>query len=248
MKAVLPFIAALSICGGILAQNAPQSQEPQVSPGIADYVPKASFKASIMKLTFDKSAHDISKRFNEAIASSPEWFQAYMASNAGVKPLPYHRNFGISEDEYNAMLKSFESRKLEPVQEVQVLVGRAPDGALRIDCPELGRAFAGILVDLKTGKLSTPLLVIDAPDASKSYGETADGNPFGNWKGVTWKKTETDPDKGDFKSISFIAGRSSSAGVSFISYRIKSMEANKVKSNYESILQFETPAAPSAKP
>lgn len=233
----LPFalIATFALCCGLAAQDKPAGQP------IASFIPAAPFKASLMRLAFDKQAGDISRRFNEAILASPEWFQAYMADNAGVKPLPYHRNFGISEAEYSAMLKSFESRRLEKVKDVAVIVRRAADGSIRLDCPELGRAFQGIAVDSVTGRLSTPVLDIEKPDC-KNSGSASDGNPFGDWQGVSWKGSESNPEKGVFKSVSFIAGRKSGGGASFIAYRIKEMEANRIKGNFESILQFELPA------
>lgn len=237
MRLFLPIMTALALCCGLFAEDVRQDSP---AAAIASCIPTAPFKASLMRLAFDKSAEDISKRFNDALASSPEWFQSYMADNAGVKPLPYHKNFGITEEEYNKMLKSFESRHLERIKELDVIAGQTADGMIRLECPALGKAFCGIVIDPKTGKLSTPVLAIDKMDAKRS-GTMADGNPFGDWQGISWKGNEAKPEKGLFKSVSFVAGRSTNAGALFIAYRVKVMEANKIKANYESILQFELP-------
>ena len=243
MKALI-----LALIGGLVAPLAQESYAQEQTQTDASYktqqlafFPSTPFRAALMRLAFDKSASEISARFNEAITESPEWFQSYLADNANIKPLPYHKNFGISEDEYKQMLKSFDSKHLEKIQDVSVLVARTPDGLLRIECPELGKSFPGITVDTKSGKLTTPIMEVEKPDA-KNSGLASDGNPFGDWTGVSWKKAQSDSGKGDFRSLSLIIGRSKSQGVSFIAYRIKAMVENKIKSNFESILQFETPA------
>ncbi len=235
-------LLSASLTGLSLAAPAQdQAQAPAEAPALSALIPAKSFPASLMRLAFDKSASEISKRFNEALEKSPEWLQAYIADNAGVKPLPYHPNFGISKEDYGIMLQSFERKRLEPISEVAVQVAKLPDGTLSLECPQMSGTFAGIKLNPATGRLTTPYMEIQSPASRDSELEKDPGNPFGAWKGLSWKGVEQSKEKELYKSVSFIAGRAASGGAAFIAYRVKVMEEGKITKNFEVVLKFAAP-------
>jgi len=233
--------AGLPLASRAQGDAAPAEPAKKAAPDLNSIIPSGSFKAELMRLAFDKSAEEISKRFNEALSKDPAWLQDYMAQNAGVKPLPYHPKFGISEEDYKRMLKSFERKTIEPVAVVEMTVAPMPDGSISLECPQMGTAFAGLSIETASGKLRTPYLEIEAPVARDSKIEKDPSNPFGDWTGLSWKGTSRSKDGGDFKSISLIAGKLDSGDACFIAYRVKAMEGGKISRNSEAVFRFKPP-------
>jgi hypothetical protein len=237
-KALAALLAALPFAiqpRTALAENAPPPPSTAANLKIVESIPAGTSKAYLMRLAFDKGAEEISARFNKAVEASPAWFQDYLERNANIKPLPYHKNFGVSEEEYAKMLKMFESKRLEKVKELEVLVSKT-GGRVLISCPELGRAFPGLELDENDGSLKCAFYGDPPIKAEKASG--GKDSPFGAWEGLRWSRTEANAKDGDYKSLSLHLG-ASEKGPLFLDLRLKAMKNRRISANYESVLEID---------
>ncbi|MCV2366085.1 hypothetical protein LNV23_21815 [Paucibacter sp. DJ1R-11] len=79
--------------------------------GIFSVLPTGLSTASILGIATDPKVEKISRIFTAAAQANNEWFKGYVAAHSNLKPgdiLPYHKNFGISEDEYRFFIESIQ--------------------------------------------------------------------------------------------------------------------------------------------
>ena len=129
----------------------------------------------------------LAKRMQTAVAANPEWFRTYV-EDAGTDELPYHKNFGITEEEYERFLSlSKAGRTLRKVASVEISLSESADGTLTFktmptDFPlnMVSISASGDIAQIPYGSLRRGA-DINQRDAN---------SPTGRWSGARWEHEE----------------------------------------------------------
>ena len=95
--------------------------------------PLGTIDVQVLAIGIPDGPAQIAERVQKAIQERPEWFQEYSRQYiAKGEPLPYHRNFGVSEAEYEQYLKVPEQIQLVPDFKATIQVDADPENGDRI--------------------------------------------------------------------------------------------------------------------
>lgn len=200
---------------------------------IADYLPKGDvIHGRVMELTAPREVQTLSQKLQTAMQNDQEWFEAFIAENAEVRPLPYHPRMGLTEVEYQRFLELAEIVEMQQIGSVTLTIKRLEDGS----------------VQLVSEGDSTPLndvrLLPGKGFVETSYGELNEfseidqGNPdspTGRWVGSQWQKSERTSDT--LVAVKLAIGKRTDHGDGIIYYDVKNFSAG-VAENYSYVLLY----------
>ncbi|MCB1585356.1 MAG: hypothetical protein KDI52_03665 [Xanthomonadales bacterium] len=139
----------------------------------------------IWTLGIDTKAASISQIIIEELNKNKDWIKNYI-EQLSLKPgelMPYHKNFGVSEEEYDYFLKSINDIKLIEVDEVIMIKKTKPDGfELAFDNSKL--PIKKITYNKKNNTISTTSSVLKDITIMNQQDESS---PLGRWHGIQWK-------------------------------------------------------------
>lgn len=165
------------------------------------------YQAEIHMLVPNTEAAAIRKQMRDSIRTKPDWFRNFIKEQDLEKDLPYHRNFGVTELEYNKFLE------LKGTKEYG-LRGRAKL-AVMPDSNNLSVRFksVGQLVGINYVHIDYPsaLVTIASPladtvilKAPKVWESEKDDNLFDSpFHGYTWKFISNDFENGNGNAYQF---------------------------------------------
>lgn len=101
MRFLAPFILlALASCGG---------EESAASPSLQQLLPDGRVEARRMQIRLPLPIAGIAFVMQQSLQQNKEWAMEYMEANDVPGPLPYHENFGVTEEEYDRYIASVEA-------------------------------------------------------------------------------------------------------------------------------------------
>jgi hypothetical protein len=185
---------------------------------LSPYVPKGgAIQADVMILATSKEVEEIALRFQSALKANPEWSKAYLSKAEKGKPLEFHKNFGISEEDYEYFLAESQKMKLVKSAEATLQFTKTIDGNIEISGLPAKSPHNKMVYDSKLNKVeiaSTTLDIYSEINQTKSHSAT------GRWKGKQWsfKKMKS---QNDFKAIKFAIGTKLDEQKHIIYYDVK---------------------------
>lgn len=201
-------------------------------PEISSLLPHRDVTADVVQMRSSEKVAAITKRLRKAVSSKADWWKAYVKANANIKPLPYHENFGISEDEYKLLLNSASLMRLVKVADAKITVKKA-EGTIELSIVSANKLTHPLVFDLKKGSLKTPMATI-AQATQRDSGKQ--GGLLGHHLAHTWTETKGDPDSGTYQMIRFTLGRISKTGNTFIQYSAAKMKDGKPEVKMELLM------------
>ena len=182
------------------------------------YVPAAGrAPADVMILGAPRKTREIGLRLQAAARQKPEWFRAYAANAAPGKPLPYHKNLRIAEDEYKQFISGLNHLVLLKSGEVELAFEVDKTGTLILkglpgEPPrnELAYSPSADIVRTPYGALT----------AVKPIDQNNKEAPTGRWAGVQWKLERGTSDQ-NFAVVQFAIGRLKDQPKRIIYYDVK---------------------------
>ncbi len=202
---------------------------------------KENYTAEFLDFEFPQDIQDILLRVQKAMAEKKEWAQEYLSKNykAG-EGLPYHENFGVTEEEYQK-IKNLD--KTPPTLVVKrtssITINRTTDYLLFKTTDEDAKAIQLLKIDLKNE------LVVFIRDTIPFSAEITASSlkAYGNVQGYTWKKEISDLDDNDPLKIDNIVstiaeinfGRVLSDNKNLLSLKYKKINKGKIIANLEII-------------
>lgn len=183
--------------------------------------PKGRTNATLLKMAVDAKTEEIVERVNKGIRRHSGWFKNFIGQHPEWKPgdfVPYHKNLGISAEEYNYVLKNLK-KSSHAVKVGTVLLTSLPTktGAkLSVDTRD--STFHDIDVSFEAKTVETPLGTLKNPELINSEQVSS---PIGKWTGYSWSLREGDPlaGKGEAKGIWLSLGQVSTSKKKFIHYK-----------------------------
>lgn len=146
---------------------------------------------------FAYKAMEITKKMQANLQDKREWFLEYAAQIKEGQGMPYHPNFGITEEEYEIILKSDDYMRLIKKGETSVLIAHEENElTLAADQSEVIKNLA---FNLKSNTVQTKYGEL----AYKGKVEASDNQQVtGKWSGESWELSEGDiKNKEDIKTM-----------------------------------------------
>ncbi len=169
-----------------------------------------------MVLATPPKVQEILVRMQSAMKSNSEWFKAYISKSEKGKPLEFHKNFGITKQEYQHFLS--QSKKMQLVKNGEATLNFSLNNQNEVEINGLPGKYPH---DKLSYNVKSNIINI----AKNSLGEfttinqTKSDSPTGKWTGVQWKIQEVNS-ASDYKSIKFAIGTLSEENKNIIYYDV----------------------------
>ncbi|WP_286858493.1 MULTISPECIES: hypothetical protein [Sphingobacterium] len=185
-------------------------------------LPEGNYTAAVLGTPRPNASQvAIVEKMKLAIKDNEDWFQKIMNELKPGEPMPYHKNLGISEEEYAAFMQFSQSIKIDKVGAIALKVIRR-DSSLHFEPKDFGDYLKYLVIHLKDQRV-----VVDRVGLQYEGQIIKDAKQTtlvaGPWKGYAWRFEEfkkegqliADPDKVDpteigeldIKSIKVIVGK-----------------------------------------
>lgn len=151
-----------------------------------DALPRGTFEAEVLEKRLPEKMQRIYKKMEASLLANKEWFDSYLVQYEG-KQAPYHRNFGITESEYQLIGKRV-TKEVHVVDTVTLSIEY-------IDFKEIR-----IIIDSSFFVTDTLHFDINDSTITTRWGSTE----YGSWRkrigpaplyytGHIWRSTQTSP-------------------------------------------------------
>ena len=181
-----------------------------------DLLPVGTVEMSILFVAADPKIEEISLRMQASIAAKGYWISTYLQEHSDLKPgeiLPYHENFGISEEEYKLFLSGMKDAGITEVRQLTLQISEEKIG-FKIAAPEED-GFGDVLIDLwDVGVLTENGYIGNC----KRVLPNQDNAAIGRWGGITCRVEDGNPFDGNGKHLLFSVGRIQESQQLFIHY------------------------------
>ena len=186
-------------------------------------LPVGKYEARIQGIKHSPKLNDLQQRFKQAIQTNYEWFQDYAAKNRNPgEALPYHKNLGLSESEFNEMNKLLNEIRYETIDKESINIKKSENGIILSGSGEL-RVYGDIQINVDSnyvmlGELTCPKSeFLEIKDSENGFGSS--------WDGYQWKD-ETVNSLDDIRNliarqVKFTLGRLSSTGERYLGFQVR---------------------------
>ncbi|QOX64314.1 hypothetical protein FRZ06_13665 [Anoxybacterium hadale] len=150
------------------------------------------------------------------IAANPDWLTDYVKEYEG-KELPYHPNFGLSQEEYDEYLGLSDNIKLYKAADGVISIEKTDDEQYTISQKEGLRLIDNITIDLSNNTVSTNF------GTCKYNGEIKASDQqiaTGRWNGYSWI-LEDMSDASNYQSIQFNLGQMEDSKKIIMYYQVR---------------------------
>ncbi len=216
------------------SQASKEPTKPQAPP-IGALLPPKDVTATVAQARAHPDVVDISKKLQRAVTANRAWWNQYIKDNANKKPLPYHEKFGITEEEYKKLLSAGQLMRLVKVGENDLKVKWTED-TIELTIVGANEKVQPLVFDLKKGSVKTPMTTMGNATQRDSGKE---GGLLGHHRSHTWEATLGDPKTGAYTRVTFVLGRISRTGSTFLQYDVKKMKDNKPELNFSALMFIE---------
>ena len=236
-KTILTSLIALLLLGcnhgEKLAPSAPITGE--LNADINALLPAGKYEARVQGIKHSLRLNDLQQRFRKAINTNYQWFQEYINSNSRLKPgeaVPYHENLGLSESEYDEMIKLLNEIRYETVDTESIEIRRNENEVVLSGSGEL-KVYGDIVIHVDSNYVSIgeipclefELLEIEDPE-----------NGFGSsWNGYQWKDETVDSldDISNLtgRQIKFTLGRLNDSGERYLGFQVREFKGGEQIAN-----------------
>jgi hypothetical protein len=185
---------------------------------LAAYVPNNNIVlADVMVLSTSKEVEDIGLKLQEALKENPAWFKEYLSKVEKGKALDFHKNFGISEKEYEYFLAESKNMELVKASEATLKFSIATNGNVEISGLPARQPHNKLTYDVKSNTIEIANTILDT---YSQINQTRSDSSTGRWKGKQWAYKHVESE-GDFKSIKFAIGTKLDERKHIIYYDVK---------------------------
>lgn len=183
-------------------------------------LPTGSVEVTILELAAPSRYVELAQRFQSALDENPEWLRGYIRDHRQPgQPLPWHANFGLTEQEYAELRRLGDEIRLRPAGRATVEITLEAQ-MVTFEAPEPLGSLNDITLDLAQRKVTTPFGDCADFEPARAGGPSASTEP---WSGVTCQRTQGDPQT-QGRIVAFSLGRYEEDDALFLSYEGKKVE------------------------
>lgn len=204
MKRAFVTALLLALPLGVLAQ------------GIEAFLPKSGvIRGTVMVPGAPPELSALSEKWQAAMTANAEWARAYV-EKAGPGELPYHKNFGMTEEEYKRMLTLLKTgTTLQRGASIEIVVRRSTDGVLSFATTPSDSPLNRVTISASGNVAQTPYGPLRR---GSDINQRNASSPTGRWSGPRWEHEEVS-DKEAWKA-QFAMGRRDDFGDGVIYYNV----------------------------
>lgn len=188
-----------------------------------------------MELVAPRETQVLQQKLVAAIHNDQEWFQAFIAENTGVRPLPYHPKMGLTEVEYQRMLELSDVMELQQVGSVTLTVKHLENGGVQLNSEEDSTPLNNMSLFPVEGFVKTGYGKLEE---FSEINQNNPNSPTGRWIGAQWKKSEQTNDRQI--AVKLAIGKRTDHGDGIIYYDVKNFLPG-VTENYSYVLLYPLP-------
>ena len=200
MKAIrIVLLLSLVIVANALANDEPRHRA-------FDVLPSGRLEMSLFRTTLEPHVSDIVDRLYAHVADQRDWMSEYVRENGDFEPgegLPYHDNFGITEEEYKTFLNG---RLSVPIRRIALTFSKE-DNIYTIAAPE-GDEFGNVRIDMQSAIVHTEFGLTAQCELGYPDIFPRDSDVLG-WYGATCIANDGSQSDGGEKSLHFSIGKTS---------------------------------------
>ncbi|RKO69230.1 hypothetical protein D7322_23655 [Sphingobacterium puteale] len=208
----------------VFAQKQPSVDSNAVALQFVDrLLPEGNYTAAVLGIPQPNASQlAIVEKMKLAIKDNEDWFLNVMKQLPSGQPIPYHKNLGISEAEYDAFMQFSQSVKMDKIGAIALKVIRRGSSSLHFEPKDFGDYLKYLAIDLKDHTVMVDSLRL--PYKGKITMDAKQTTLVaGPWTGYSWGLEEyrkdgqliADPDKVapaelhevDIKSIKVVMGK-----------------------------------------
>jgi hypothetical protein len=219
----------------------PETQPVQAAPGaggeVAEFLPIGEFDVSVKGYHVSPETEALMARWQAALRQQPDWWAEFLSQQAPGEPLPYHPNFGITEDEYVQMMRGMEQMEVREVARSRLSILDRGNGVIGFQGGEPISALNAIEIDARADVVRTPFGRLQGSERI-SRGANS---PLGPFDGRFWNRPEADEVPDDPATVKFGIGRNVEGNSVFIDYRAKKVTADGQLRRADVLVSFEVP-------
>jgi len=183
-------------------------------------LPSGPVEVTVLELAAPHRYIQLTQRFQAALDEQAEWLQGYLQEHSTPgEPLPWHENFGLTEEEYTELQKLSDEIRLRPVGKSTLEIVRE-DPWISFKAPDTLGALNQVTLDLGQRKVTTPFGDCANFVAVSSDMDTRAAEP---WTGMTCQRTQGDPQV-SAQIVAFSLGRYAEDDALFLSYEGKRIQ------------------------
>ena len=109
------------LCGVLL--STPAALADKAPDVLGKYLkPDVAARGQVVRVVPPKEISEYVKKVEQAAQADPAWFKSYSKSSKPGVPLPFHEKLGLTKKEYDTYIKLWDSRKMEPIKQGNVVV------------------------------------------------------------------------------------------------------------------------------
>jgi hypothetical protein len=190
--------------------------------------------ADVMIISTPTAVQELVSRFQAALKENPAWFKEYLSKAEKGKPLVFHKNFGISQKEYEYILAESKKMQLVKVSDTELNFTLTEKNDLVITGLPAKQPHHKLIYNIETDTVS---IADTRLDVYSEINQTKTSSPTGRWQGKQWAYKLMNSES-DFKSIKFAIGTQKDEPRNIIYYDVK-MAINGQSANLTYILLYD---------
>lgn len=198
----------------------PKEPAPKFAGFALPQLPSGPVEVTVLELAAPRRFVELTTRFQTALDEHTDWLQGYIQENGQPgEPLPWHPNFGLTEEEYAEYQELSDEIRLQPTGKATIEVVRE-DPWVSFKAAEPLAALNGVVLDLGQRKVTTPF-----GDCANfvNVGSDMDTRAAEPWNGMTCQRTQGDP-QANGQVLAFSLGRYVEDEALFLSYEGKKIQ------------------------
>ncbi len=198
-----------------------------VKQDVYNFLPVGKYRFDMLGTKTTNQQKDIMLRFQQGVQKNIDWFTKY--SETSPKPMPYHKNFGITKAEYKEILTM--NSKLVPVASDNVQIKKQGNSIIFTTGDTL-KTLEYIQIDPIKNQVIVNGVVCEYEKKKIIVGSGADTGLGSGWKGHSWKfqspanltAEDVKNPKIAIKNYSFTVAQLDTNGKTFINVVVTEME------------------------
>jgi hypothetical protein len=183
---------------------------------ITALIPADRTVAQVMVPRTPARLEELTETIRDSTRAKADWWNEFRTNAPEGEPLPYHKNLGVTEEEYTEFLSLIGKKTLVKTGEVALKVSSENNKKFAISCDDTLATIQGVLVDLVNNKVETPFgAAVERLEIEASPQQTLTGP----WSGVEWKFIEIEDDMATGTMVQFALGKLEETGRGILYYK-----------------------------
>jgi hypothetical protein len=234
LRPVVKSCYTVLIVAALLAVNCGSESATSDPPTAASLLPSAEAVVDVMTMVGPPRLTELSNKLQAAVQSKPDWWAEYITTVTPGRPIPYHENLGLTENEYEEFQSLTSQMALSKTGEASLSVVTEDSIQFTFHGDSILANIEGLVIDLGDNAVQTPFgMAKEMNNIVASEGQEMSGP----WNGVQWKLRTIDSLGSSFVNLRFALGKLTESGRGILYYKVTAFDS--VQGKREILLNLE---------